>query len=265
MIDLKRAGTFIQTHGTSVDRARLEALLENRFPQNVPAVLRAAQNSDGGFAFDLHAGRPSAFTTTAQSLRWLHDLRLLDSAEGCAAVRFIVDRQTLRGIWREQPSLQPFDPPPWMDPESAAADVYTTALCAGTLAVVSQDNDLQIDRAVGWLQTQQGRDGLLAGFKAHSSWLALPAFVHILGQETRATRRLVAGLGKILSSAWPASMLTWLLQALLDAGYTHHTKLVDRAWTLLANAQQADGSFAAEDDDAVETTLRAIDVARRLA
>jgi prenyltransferase beta subunit len=160
--------------------------------------------------------------------------------------------------------LQQFNPPLWMDPESTAADVYTTAFCANTMAVVG-DDELAVDQAVDWLQTQQGRDGLLAGFKAHSSWLAVPAFERVFGQETRATRRLIAGLGGILAADWPASMLAWLLQSVLDAGSTRRTALVDRAWTMLAAAQQPDGSFSAEEEDEqVQATLRALIVVQRL-
>jgi hypothetical protein len=179
-------------------------------------------------------------------------------------LRFIEQRQTARGIWRESADLQRFNPPLWMDPDSTAADVYTTAICANTLAVLGGD-ELAVDQAVAWLQTQQARDGLLAGFKAHSSWLALPAFTTIYGPETRTTRRLVAGLGSILDDGWPASMLAWLLQCALDAGYTRRTELVDRAWQQLERAQQPDGSFTVDEgDDSIHITLQALDVARRI-
>src|SRR3712207_8336895 len=48
---------------------------------------------------------------------------------------------------------------------------YTTALCGATL-IAGGEGDVAADRAVVWLQTQQGRDGLLHGFKLHARWLA---------------------------------------------------------------------------------------------
>jgi hypothetical protein len=264
MIDIERARAFVETYGTAIDRALLDAYTGQVKPIDVPSAFRSAQNDDGGFALDLQPDRPSSLVTTAQSLRWLHDLQLLKSSEAQKALHFMLDRQSVRGIWREHVELQVFNPPPWMNPDSPSADVYTTAICAGTLALVSGE-DFRVDRAVTWLQTQQARDGLLMGFKAHSSWLAVPAFVQVFGQETRATRRLIAGLGEIVGAYWPGSMLAWMLQSLLDAGYTSQTLLVERAWDLLSNAQQPDGSFTTEDqDDLVQTALRAIDVARRL-
>lgn len=264
MIDRERARIFVEAHGNDIDRIRLAALLDRAYPATMPAALAALQNSDDGFAFGLQLGRPSALSSTALVLGWLRDLRLHNSDEARRAIAFVEQRQTPRGIWRESAELQQFNPPPWMDPDSTAADVYITALCAGTLAVVSE-NDLPVDQSVAWLQTQQGRDGLLQGFKAHSSWLALPAFEAIYGQETRATRRLVAGLGSILDDSWAGSMLASLLQSALDASYTRSTQLVNRAWLLLEQAQQPDGSFTVDEgDDPAQTTLQAINVAVRI-
>ena len=263
-VDIARARSFIKASGSAIERARLHALVDGVTPPAMPDELRALQNDDGGFALGQIAGRPSALSPTAYVLSWLRDLGLTASPEARRALRYIETRQTRRGIWRESAELQRYQPPPWMDPESVAADIYTTALCASTLATLGGD-ELAADQAVIWLQTQQGRDGLLNGFKAHSSWLAVPAFAEILGQETRATRRLIAGLGELLADDWSAGMLAWMLQCLLDAGYTRRTRLVERAWQLLGAAQQPDGSFPVdEDDDPLQTALQAIDVAQRI-
>lgn len=266
-INIARARAFVQGSGTPLEQARLLGIVEPQgLREESPAAVSeflALQHPDGSFPFDLVAGRPSAFSTTAHALYWLHELRQGDSPAMQRAIEFLSDQQTRSGIWRESPALQAFNPPPWSDPESTPADIYTTALCASALAVFA-DDELPVDRAVSWLQTQQARDGLLTGFRTHSSWLAVPAFEKIYGQETRATRRLIAGLGTSLSPQWPGSMLAWMLQALLDAGYTTRTSLVERSWELLQASQQPDGSFTIEEDDSVvQTTLAAIDVALR--
>jgi hypothetical protein len=268
-IDIARARAFVEARGTPLEQARLLGLLDPQRLSTAPppavAEFLALQNQDGGFPFDLVAGRPSALSTTAYALYWLHDLRLHEGAEAQRAIEFLADRQLPRGIWRERAELQAFNPPLWSDPETTAADVYTTALCAGTLAVLS-DDELPVDLAVNWLHKQQARDGVLVGFRAHSSWLAVPAFERIFGNEMRGTRRLIAGLGTIFSNEWPASMTAWMLQSLLDAGYTTRTTLVERAWDHLQTTQLPDGSFTVEADDSpVETTLTAIGVALRFA
>lgn len=264
MIDLERARGYITAHGDDLARLRLAALLDQQFPAAVPPALAALQNADGGFAVLKQAGNPSALSPTAEALSWLRELHLATSPAAQQALAFIETRQHQRGIWREDAALQAYDLPLWMDPESPAADTYTTAVCASTLAQYD-GNDLAVEQAVVWLQTQQGRDGLLAGFRALSSWLALPAFVATYGPDTRTTRRLVAGLGSVLDSTWPGSMLAGLLRAGLDAGYTRQTQVINRAWLQLQQAQHADGGFSVdEDDDPVQATLNALDVAQRL-
>lgn len=257
--------TFIEKHGSAIDRARLAALRSKRAIDQVPKELHALQNADGGFKLFLQPGDyPSTLSPTCYALTWLRDLGKSGSDEAQRALKFIAGRQTRRGIWRESADIQRYDVPPWMDPESPAADVYTTALCASTLAIFDS-HEWQIDQAVTWLQSQQRRDGLLSGFKAHSSWIAIPAFVQIFGDETRATRRLIGGLGELLSDDWTPSMLAWMLQSLLDAGYTERTELVDRAWARLATMQQPDGSLGSEEGEhPVHTALQTIDVAQRL-
>lgn len=263
-IDKERARACVEANGTPIERLRLGALLGGVRPEAAPPELRVLQNADGGVALFMKAGLPSALSPTADLLGWLRDLGLDRGDEARRALGFISGRQTNRGIWRERPELQTFDPPPWMDPESPPADIYTTAVCAASLAVFGED-ELAVERAVDWLQSQQGRDGLLAGFRAHSSWIAVPAFVAALGEETRATRRLVGGLGAMLQADWTGAMLAWMLCSLLDAGYDMDTPVVARAWSQLQAAQQPDGSFGAEEgEDPVPTVLQALAVARRL-
>lgn len=264
-MDLRRARTFVEDHGTPIERARLVALLDRRWPEVVPPELAALQNPDGGFAYELRPGEPSTLHHTALVLSWLQDLHQGESATADGAYAFLLSRQTKRGIWRESRDLQRFELPPWMDPDSAAADVYTTALCATTL-LTHEDAALAVDRGVAWLQTQQGRDGLLAGFKVHASSLAVPAFSDILGQDGRATRRLIAALGEALTPEWTPSMVAAMLQRLLDAGFSQRTEVVARGWELLQTMQAPDGSFASEDESEgpVAITLTVLDVARRL-
>lgn len=243
----------------------MEALLGRGPATEILPELATLQNPDGGFPYGLQAGHPSTLYYTCQVVDWLDDLGQATSPAALAAYAFLRSRQTLGGIWREDQALRRDDLPLWMDPEATAADVYLTALCAATL-LRDDDASIGIDRAVVWLQTQQGRDGLLQGFRLHASWLAMPAFAEMLGQEARPTRRLITGLGKALTSEWAASMIAEMLRRLLDAGYSLRTEVVARGWELLQQAQQPDGSFDSEEapEGAVSATLAVLQVARLL-
>lgn len=264
-MDLERARSYVMEYGSSLERARLHSLLDGAAGDVVPPEIAALQNPDGGFPFELQTGNPSSLYHTAHMLDSLHDLRQHDSAIAAGAYAFVLSRQKRRGIWRESDELRRFELPLWMDPESAAGDVYTTALCGATV-VTSGEADLAIDRAIVWLQTQQGRDGLLHGFKLHASSLAVSLFAHGLGQEARPTRRLVAGLGAALGPEWTPPMLANLLRRMLDAGYGLRTQLVTRAWEMLQGLQADDGSFPTGDEpeSRVATTLLVLDVGRRI-
>jgi len=263
-MDLERARLFVAQHGTPIERARLHALLDNVAAHEAPPELAALQNPDGGFPFELRTGNPSALYHTAQALDWLRDLGQHGSETARGAYAFIRSRQRRRGLWRESDELRRFELPLWMDPESAAGDIYTTALC-GAAVIPSGEGDLAADRAIAWLQTQQGRDGLLQGFKVHASSLAVPVFAHSLGQEARATRRLVGGLGSALGPEWTPPMLANLLRRLLDGGYGPRTQVVARAWEMLQGMQEDDGSFSPGDEpeSATAATLLVIGVARQ--
>ena len=264
-LNIRQAQTFIELHGTATERARMEALRGSGTDTVMPPELAALQNPDGGFPYGFQAGEPSTLHHTCQVVDWLEDLGQTTSQSAIAAYAFLRSRQTLGGIWREDPALRRDDLPLWMDPDSTAADIYLTALCAATL-LRDEDASIGVDRAVVWLQTQQGRDGLLQGFKLHASWMAMPAFAEMLGQEARPTRRLITGLGKALTPEWAASMIAEMLRRLLDAGYSLRTEVVARGWELLQQAQQPDGSFESEEapEGAVAATLAVLQVARLL-
>jgi hypothetical protein len=264
-LNLHQAQAYVEARGDTIDRIRLQALLRRDYETVLPPSLATLQNPDGGFPYRLRQGLPSTLHHTAQVLDWLDDLGHGQSETARGAYAFLRGKQTLGGIWREDMVVRYDDAPLWMDPESAAADIYTTALCGATL--LRDDNALLlIDRSVVWLQTQQGKDGLLHGFRLHASWLAVPVFAEILGEEARATRRLVSGLGRALTPEWTASMVAEMLRRLLDAGFSQRTEVVARGWELLQNAQREDGSFEAEEtpEGDVAATLSVLQVARRL-
>ena len=262
-VNLERARSFVAAHGTPVERARLARLLGNS--PEPPTVLLGLQHADGGFPYDWEAGAPVSLQHTATTLQWLRDLELTNEPAATRAATLLLKAQKGRGLWRESDELRRYDLPLWMEPDDSAADVYTTALCANALVPYPQAS-LVLDRAQAWLQTQQARDGLLQGFKLHASVLAIPVFPETVSTESRATRRLVAGLGGSLGPDWPASTMVLLLRHMLDAGYGLRTEVVARAWTMLQPAQMEDGSFANEDENigSAAVTLDVLFIAHQL-
>lgn len=265
-MNIAHAIRFVQSSPDPVLRARLAALIEAApASEAVIASLAAQQNLDGGWSFGGVAGRPSSLVDTCQMLNSLVELDEISSAPAERGRAFLLAQQSPRGWWRESASLAEFDLPIWLDPEVEGALVYTTAMCASTLAGTDDPEDLlAVDQAVGWLQPQVAPNGLLPGYRAFSTAAALPAITAIAHRESRTVRRMVGGLGDLLSADWDASMLGMLLAGLSQAGLPRATKVIERALAMLTRLQRADGAWADENGAAdAALTLQIIRAARR--
>lgn len=266
-MNLQQAIEYVQNSNDALVQAQLAALLEGApAPDAVIEAVRQRQNVDGSWPYASESGNPPSLHETC---RWLHTLEALDAVGTDSAERarsWLRDQQHPRGWWRESDDLARLDPPLWMHPESDDGTIYTTALCANTLALLGEAEDtLAIDQAVTWLQPQIANNGLLPGFRVHATALALPAFVAIAHAETRSVKRMLRGLGDVLSDAWDTSMLALALIAVAQAGLDRHIKLVERLLNLLTQRQQPDGAWRNDDDqpDAV-LTLQILRAARRV-
>lgn len=255
---------FIQSSPDLLIRARFMALSEAApAPETVINALAATQNADGGWPLEGIAGRPSTLHDTCRMLTNLIELDEVESAPAQRARAFLVGKQLPRGWWRESGQITQYNPPMWMDAEADAALPYTTALCAATLAATDAEL-LAVDQAVAWLQGQIAPTGLLPGFRIHATAWAIPAFTAISHRESRSVKRMVGGLGDLLSPEWDASSLGLVLTALSQAGFPRATKLVERGLKLLTPLQAPDGSWPDEDGQAdANLTLQIIRAARR--
>lgn len=263
-MNIAQAINFIQTRGDWVLQARLAAITSAAPALDlVLNALTAGQNPDGGWPLNGTAGRPTSLYDTCRFLSWLNELDEGGSEMAERARALLVARQSPRGWWRESQDLLPFNPPLWMDAESDEALVYTTALCAATLASYDE-NPLEVDQAVNWLQGQIAPTGLLPGFRIEATAWAIPAFVANGHRETRSVKRMLMGLGKVLSPEWDAPTLATMLTGLSQAGFPRATREVERGLALLGDLQRPDGGWNDGDGKPdAQLTLQIIRAARR--
>lgn len=265
-MQLSKAIHFIETHGTPIEQAQLAAMLEAApAPDDVLADLIAPQHADGSYPYNGVKSNPASLQATATFIQTLIDLDEGEHDATTQAMNWLLTQQSPRGWWRESAALTMFEPPLWMDAESDAALVYTTALVAMTLAQLEDPMAMVgVDTATTWLQGQIPITGLLPGFRIQSTSLAIPAFVAIGHRETRTVKRMVGGLGDLLSNQWDAPSLAILLTGLSVARFPRLTKIVERALTVLSKQQQPDGSWCNEDDQPnASLTLSIVRAARR--
>lgn len=265
-MNLGQATRWIDTNGDELLKARLAALLEAApAPEPLLALIAAGQRPDGGWPFAGDPANPSSLHETCRMLQLLAELDQADHPAAQAARAYLQRAQSPRGFWREPAALSALNPPLWMDPDSDDATIYTTALCAATLAAANPDDMLALDQAVTWLQPQVPSNGLLPGFRVHATALAVRAFVAVAHRETRSVRRMIGGLGDQLTPEWDAATLGVVVGSLAAAGFPRATKVIERALGLLSKLQRPDGAWADEQDQPDgHLTLQIIRAARRL-
>ncbi len=262
-MDLTAATEFLYASADPLLVARAQAVLEAApAPEAVMAQLAALQNADGGWPFELSAGRPSAVDESARMLLVLYDLDELGSALAERTQAWLVAQQSPRGWWREPTALSAYNPPLWSDPESDAALVYTTARAAAALSVLGE-NLIELDSAMNWLQGQVAPTGLLPGFRIVATAWAVPAFVAVSHRDTRSVKRMIAGLGNALSPEWDAPLLSTLLSTLALARFPRATRVITRALEQVSALQLSSGAWPNEDGapDA-EVTFQIVRAAR---
>jgi hypothetical protein len=243
-IDVDRAVAYINAHGTELDRARLELLLENG-PLLSPeqrARFFARQRGDGGWpAF----WAPDYSSLDATCYRFAQAESMWLGAGGPALMRaaaFLRSRQRVDGGWEEDEAVRKLAPS-WAKPGELAPCLYLTANCGWWLAnttlrgMVSRDEAAQ--RAGTYLERHLAEDGSLPSF-LHAHWLAGGLWIR-LGRNDLAYR-VLGYLATRISDDVPASSLAWILTTLAGLGISADHPLIRQVTTLLPSQQRADGS-----------------------
>ncbi|HXF81975.1 MAG TPA: prenyltransferase/squalene oxidase repeat-containing protein [bacterium] len=257
---LARAVAFIRDAGDELERGRLAGLLGRETPD--PRVIRALatrQNEDGGFPYQMVPGRPSAVTTTASALQWLHDLRHAASPQVERAVAYFLTVQRPDGAWEESPALVKFDPPPLARPGHRAGRLYATALVGCWLARLLGPQHESAQRAASVIRAGRA-EAWPADEPLQITSLALALAAMVDGLQAPLTRAGLEALGRLPAEAWSADRLAELAAACYAAGVPAEEPLV--AWALrhLLALQREDGGWSSEHgvDREVDLSLRAL-------
>lgn len=258
--DWRRTIAWADQNGNETERARLRGLLGRPWPDaRIIRTLEARQNLDGGFPSDLVQGRLSSIDTTAQVLRWMRDLRMLDSLQAQRVVTFLFTAQRPDGSWDEPVGLLKFGPPPRLVPGDPRVQVFCTALAAYWLALLGNRNDHAVSRALGYLRARQAADGRFLGY-IRTTWLAAAVFRLVEGPGAAPAVRAVDALASLTAERWYAGALAGMLNAFAEAGLSPDVPAVGQGLDRLRSLAAPDGSWTSEDGDFyhVDVTLRAL-------
>ncbi|MDQ7844146.1 MAG: terpene cyclase/mutase family protein [Armatimonadota bacterium] len=257
---LARAVAYIQENGDELERGRLAGLLGRERPE--PKAVRALltrQNEDGGFPYQMVPGRPSAVTSTAAALQWLHDLRLAGTSQVERAGAYLLTVQRPDGTWEESPALIKYDPPPLARPGHAAGRTYCTALGAYWLARLLGVRHDSVQRAAQALRAWRD-GGRPEDEPLQVAVLAAVVMAMIEGPGSAAAG--LEALERVNPEAWTADRLVELLGGLHTAGFAAEDPLVAPAIRRLLGLQREDGGWTSEQgaDREVDLSLRALGV-----
>lgn len=255
---LSPAVAFIRDGGDELERGRLAGILGREQPDpKAIRVLATRQNEDGGFPYQMIAGRPSAVAATAAALGWLHDLRHSASSQVERAAAYLLTVQRPDGTWEESPALVKYDPPPLARPGHNAGRLYATALAGCWLArllgpghesVHGAASAVRSSREQAWPEDEPLPIGVLA--------VALLAMTD--GGASAAARSGMEALVRLPAEAWSADRLADLAAFCYAAGFAADEPLVAWALRRLAALQRDDGGWSSEHgaDREVDLSLR---------
>jgi hypothetical protein len=249
-VDLAQAVSYIEEHGTELERARANYVLYGTRPErSVVLALGELQNADGGFPFRMVKGNPTGMNNTHGALLRLEELGLLDSGMAGRAFEYILSNQRGDGGWDEEAAVAEYGPPPWACPGEIRARIFLSAQSAFWLAIGGFEDRSEFPEALGFLAEHQGESGRLEGF-LHTTWIATSAFLMAgEGYNEAARKGLVALLAEPLYG-WVDSQISWALHCLGMAGLPKENPFVGQSLAELTRRQSGDGRWASEDGEA---------------
>jgi len=254
-VDAERARAFVLAHGTVRDVARLEGIFGAVGPdRDVVRGLEALQNSDGGFAARQVPGNPSSIDTTCFVLHQMKDLPPLSgSPMASRAIAFLRRVQRPDGSWAESTEAAALAGP-WAEP------TYLTALALFTVLTHEPEHMDPLTRGAAWLRRTLATDPTGAGVPVQTLALTWTTFYRLFGPGAH---EVSWALQTLLHRDRTAAERAWGGACALEVGAGGKFVLsIVRLMAQLADLQQADGSWPAEEGAPLESTLTALRVFR---
>lgn len=259
---LTQAVAFIRDAGDELERGRLAGILGREQPDpKAVRVLATRQNEDGGFPYQMISGRPSAVTSTATALQWLHEIRHAGSPQVERAVAFLLTVQRPDGTWEESPALVKYDPPPLARPGHGAGRMYATALTACWLVRLLGPRHESVQRAAGAVRA--GREAAWPEDEpVQITCLAVAMLAMTDGRAAPITKAGLEALTRLPAEGWSADRLADLAAVFYAAGFGADEPLTAWALRRLVALQRDDGGWSSEHgaDREVDLSLRALGV-----
>ncbi|MGA9396751.1 MAG: hypothetical protein WBV22_00710 [Anaerolineaceae bacterium] len=249
--------TYIEKHGSPVEKARLAYVLNGTPPSNnIVADLFAGQCLDGGWPAKW-SHKLSSLDATCFHLAQAEQLGLTASEKPISdALRFLVRRQSLDGSWDKDASISSYAPER-LKPGTLETRLYLTANCGFWVAYYS-GRDNSVPRAMGFLMRYLEESGCLpssyqANWMSASLWLRMRRY-EVADRVITACKKHMEGL--------PASSLAWMGVSLIIGRVRRKNPLIQAAADKLLSLRKPGDYWESEDgrQGNCHTTIEAIRV-----
>ena len=252
-MNAQRAINFVNTHGSSIEKARLRFALngEPASPDDL-ITLFADQREDGGFA-PLWASDYSSLDATCFHIAQAAQLGVSAAQPNLArALSFLKQRQNKSGSWEEDARVTDAAPA-WARPGDKAAMLYLTATCGFWMAVM-KTSAAAADLASGFLKLRMSDRSEMPGF-VQTYWLAGAVWT-IQGERefvARSLKQLAERIEKMT-----ASELVWMIITFGLAGLQGNHALMYAAASRLDKLQDPLGPWHGDENNDVHVTVEAL-------
>ncbi len=265
MVDFHKAIDYVNEKGSSLEKARLDCILNTTAPSSeVRQEISELQNLDGGFPFAMVAGNLSTVNETTVALWWMEELDLLSWVIAQQAYGYLLSTQQSDGGWDEDVRIAQYDLPPWILLGDPKTKLYLSAYAAYWFAVGGYKHLPAFRKALHLLIRNQDQSGRIYGY-THTTWIAAAVFLMAGERYSPVARLAIQALSLRPLADWDDSQIAWALDCLGKAGLPRDHPFMEGGLAEMTHRQKDDGSWAAEEgeDSAVSTTIQVMKVLKR--
>ncbi len=251
---------YINLAGTELDKLRLKNALNIVYEDyELENILSDYQFSNGSWDYNSsqeNLDRIGSLGGTIHCLRWIKEFHLEKSPRMVLTLGFLEKVQEKDGSFYETEEKLNHSPQKWLQSEIIIDRFYFTAAVLMRLFSLGYNENLMINLAIKWLKDNWDDWNIVAG-TWYGPWALLCLYQYKVSLPKTLFERCYEYSLKWLSKL-PAQPLTWLLDALISAGYLFHDDLINNGLEYLKKLQNDKGIWEDFKYSTTETTVTSV-------
>jgi len=260
-MNLDKAITVVKKKGNPLDQLRLRCARGEPFtPDEAEKTLAPYQFPDGSWDYNpKEENRIGSLGGTIHCLRWLREFGLGKRLQMAHTLEFLASIQEADGSFYETEAKLAHSPQEWLQKETMIDRFYFTAAVPMRLFSLGYRYHPVVEPALKWLNLVWHDWELITG-----TWYNLWALLCLYPADVGINTSLYDRCHTKALEWFPhlsAQSLTWLLDALLGAGYSAKDLLIKKGIAHL-HLQNKDGIWVTP-HSTVETTVTAVKLFRQ--